>query len=599
MWLRDSANQILSYLPILQPSQENHTIAALFRGVINLQSRYIKISPYCHAFQPPQESHLRLGVNLAYHRNKVKPAYDRKYTFDCKWELDSLASFLQLSSEYYNSTGDLGPFVKYRWVETIGVILDAVEAMRTPTYTLDGHIAPSGYTMTGYTDRATETTSNDGLGNPVKYTGMIRSTFRPSDDATIHQFLIPSNMMFARYLEATSTIMSKTNAVQAHNLTIRMRTMASEIRTGITKYGIVHHSLFGPIFAYEVDGYGSHNLMDDANLPSLLSAAAMGYVSPHDEVHLNTRLFALSEANPYWMHGDTLDAIGGPHLGPTKGWPLASIVRIMTSTDNSGEEAREEIRTILNTTDGLGGGSGFGAGIAKTFAEQGAKVLVADINEAGGTRTVESSPDRMKFHLADVAKQEDWKSLVSATETAFGRIDCLVNNAGTTYRNKCAELNSGFQSRKPTLEVTEADFDKCFTVNVKSVFFGIQAVVPRLQEQKTGGSIINIASIGATRPRPGLVWYNSSKGAVLNQLPMALLPPNSLLHTPKFSLLTTPILGNQIPRRGIRSSTSNPRQRHPPPPIRRDSTFRVLRRNARYPRQPLQISEQCAPGTAV
>ncbi|KAL8714396.1 MAG: hypothetical protein Q9220_001729 [cf. Caloplaca sp. 1 TL-2023] len=298
--------------------------------------------------------------------------------------------------------------------------------------------------------------------------------------------------------------MTKIDTIEARNLTTRMRIMASEIRAGITKNGIVHHSLFGPIFAYEVDGYGSQNLMDDANLPSLLSAATMGYVSPNDEVYLNTRLFALSEANPYWMHGDTLGAIGGPHLGPMKGWPLASIVRVMTSTDNSGEEAREELGAILNTTDGLGGGSGFGAGIAKTFAEHGAKVVVADINEAGGNSTVESSPERMKFHRTDVTKQADWKSLVEATETAFGRVDCLVNNAGTTYRNK------------PTLEVTEAEFDRCFNVNVKSVYFGVQAVVLRLLEQKTGGSIINIASIGATRPRPGLVWYNSSKGAVWN-----------------------------------------------------------------------------------
>ncbi|KAL8731104.1 MAG: hypothetical protein Q9166_003632 [cf. Caloplaca sp. 2 TL-2023] len=354
MWLRDSANQVLSYLPLLEPSESPQSIAALFRGVINLQSRYIKITPYCHAFQPPPESNLFLGTNYAYTRNKVKPPYDRKTTFDCKWELDSLASFLQLSSEYHNSTGDMGPFTKYKWVETVEVILSAVEAMRTPSYTSDGHIAPSGYTMTGQTDRATETTSNDGLGNPVKYTGMIRSTFRPSDDATIHQYLIPSNMMFARYLVAASSIMSKIQTQQAENLTIRMCMMATEIREGITRYGIINHPLFGRIFAFEVDGYGSHNLMDDANLPSLLSAAMMGYVSPRDEVYLNTRLFALSEENPYWMHGPVFSAIGGPHVGLMKGWPLASIVRVMTSEDGSGEEAREEIRALLNTTDGLG-----------------------------------------------------------------------------------------------------------------------------------------------------------------------------------------------------------------------------------------------------
>ncbi|KAM0795503.1 oxidoreductase [Usnea florida] len=151
-----------------------------------------------------------------------------------------------------------------------------------------------------------------------------------------------------------------------------------------------------------------------------------------------------------------------------------------------------------------GGGSGYGAGIATLFAEQGAKVVVADINEDGGKRTIGAMPDSMRFHKTNVAKEGDWRSLVEATQRAFGSINCLVNNAGTTYRNK------------PTLDVTEADFDKCFDVNVKSIFFGTSAVIPQLLKQKIGGSIINIASVGATRPRPGLVWYNSSKGAVWN-----------------------------------------------------------------------------------
>ena len=98
----------------------------------------------------------------------------------------------------------------------------------------------------------------------------------------------------------------------------------------------------------------SQNIMDDANLPSLLSASMMGYVSSHDEVYMNTRLFALSEGNPYWAFGNVFNAIGGPHMGPTKGWPLASVVRVLTSVDGSGEEQRDEIRSILSTTGGLG-----------------------------------------------------------------------------------------------------------------------------------------------------------------------------------------------------------------------------------------------------
>lgn len=142
MWLRDSANQILSYLPVLQPSEDPNSLAALFRGVINVQSRYIKVTPYCHAFQPPPESGIHMQYNGAYTMNTVhmfeKLGYDQTKTFDCKWELDSLASFLQISSDYYNATGDIGPFQKYQWEDTVEVILAAAEAMRTATYTPDG-----------------------------------------------------------------------------------------------------------------------------------------------------------------------------------------------------------------------------------------------------------------------------------------------------------------------------------------------------------------------------------------------------------------------------------------------------------------------------
>ena len=149
-------------------------------------------------------------------------------------------------------------------------------------------------------------------------------------------------------------------------------------------------------------------------------------------------------------------------------------------------------------------------------------MVVADINENGGQQTVDVMPESMKFHKADVTNEKDWKLLVEATQDAFGHIDCLVNNAGTTYRNKVSQdftlkpTSVADEYAQPTLEVTESDFDKCFNVNVKGVFFGTSAVLPHMVQAGRGGSIINIASVGATRPRPGLVWYNSSKGAVWN-----------------------------------------------------------------------------------
>ncbi|KAH6972330.1 hypothetical protein BKA56DRAFT_635357 [Ilyonectria sp. MPI-CAGE-AT-0026] len=151
-----------------------------------------------------------------------------------------------------------------------------------------------------------------------------------------------------------------------------------------------------------------------------------------------------------------------------------------------------------------GGGSGYGEGIAKRFAQEGAKVLIADINERGGKTVSQHMPNSISFIRADVAVEGDWHKLIEAAKSRYGRLDCLVNNAGTTYSNK------------PTVNVTQRDFDKCFNVNVKGVFFGTSAFIPELIKQGQGGSVVNIASVGATRPRPGLVRYNASKGAVCN-----------------------------------------------------------------------------------
>lgn len=184
MWLRDATNQILSYLSLLRRSPRADSLAALFRGVINYSARCIRTNPYCHAFQPPleaQENGITKQFNYAAHQNKLKESYNQTLTFDCKWELDSIASFLQLSTEYSIATGHLTPFSDYQWVETVQTILDAADGMRGGTYTADGHVDGSPYTFEGYTNRATETHPNNGLGNPTKSgTGLIRSFFRPS-----------------------------------------------------------------------------------------------------------------------------------------------------------------------------------------------------------------------------------------------------------------------------------------------------------------------------------------------------------------------------------------------------------------------------------
>ncbi|KAF5671206.1 short-chain dehydrogenase reductase [Fusarium heterosporum] len=150
-----------------------------------------------------------------------------------------------------------------------------------------------------------------------------------------------------------------------------------------------------------------------------------------------------------------------------------------------------------------GAASGFGQGIAEHFVEEGAKVLVCDINEEAGKKVAAKS-EALTFQNLNVTKAADWESAIDKAVELWGQVDILVNNAGTSYANKSTNL------------VTEEEFDMVMNVNVKSVFLGSNAFTAQIKKQGTKGSMINIASVGAHRPRPGLVWYNASKGAIAN-----------------------------------------------------------------------------------
>lgn len=316
MWLRDSANQMQSYQPLLTASSSPDSLASLYRGVINLQSRYILTSPYCNSFQPPVESGLAPENNTQV--DTIFPAYDRNVVFECKYELDSLAAFLEVSTDYYTATNDLAFFGKYSWIQAVEQVMTVAEAMMTPTYTPNGSVNASPYTFQRETTRASETLLNDGLGSPtMNGTGLIRSAFRPSDDSTIYQLFIPANMMLATYLASTSQIMTKLG--NNTDLANRMSSLSSSLRTAISDWGVVQSRTNGEIYAYEVDGYGSQNIMDDANIPSLLSAPFFGYLSANDSVYQNTRKQILSSStNPYFMTGPVINSVGGPHDGPGK-----------------------------------------------------------------------------------------------------------------------------------------------------------------------------------------------------------------------------------------------------------------------------------------
>jgi 3-oxoacyl-[acyl-carrier protein] reductase len=175
--------------------------------------------------------------------------------------------------------------------------------------------------------------------------------------------------------------------------------------------------------------------------------------------------------------------------------------RIALSITNNGDIMRLTGKTAIVT----GGGSGFGEGIAKTFAREGANVVVNDLNGPAAERVASEIAIAGGKAIAvpgNVAQRDDWRTLREAALQDFGSVQIVVNNAGTTHRNK------------PVLEVTEAEFDRVYAVNVKSIYWSVQEFVPYFREQG-GGSFINIASTAGVRPRPGLVWYNGSKGAVI------------------------------------------------------------------------------------
>jgi 3-oxoacyl-[acyl-carrier protein] reductase len=148
-----------------------------------------------------------------------------------------------------------------------------------------------------------------------------------------------------------------------------------------------------------------------------------------------------------------------------------------------------------------GAASGFGAEIARQYVAEGAKVAIADIDAAGAKAVAAQLGEAAIAVACDVSKRADVDAAVAATLARFGRIDIAVNNAGFTHRNQ------------PLLDVDEATFDRVFDVNVKSIFHMVHAVVPLMRGQK-GGVILNVGSTAGMRPRPGLTWYNASKGAV-------------------------------------------------------------------------------------
>ena len=329
MWLRDSGAQVWPYLAFVN---EDEGLRKMIAGVINRQFKCILIDPYANAFNvepvgPADDTDLP----------KTSP-----YVFERKWEIDSHCYPVRLAYAYWKKTGDTSVFGE-RWIQTAKTILATFKEQQRK----NGH---GSYTFLRVTDRQLDTKCVVGQGNPVNPVGLIASAFRPSDDATTFEFLVPSNFMAVMTLRKMAEILETVNGKP--EMAAECIELAVEVDQALNEYAVVQHPKYGAIYAYEVDGFGSRQLMDDANVPSLL---ALGYLDPemfNDPVYLNTRRFVWSEDNPYFKRGAAGEGIGGPHIGTDNVWPMSIMMKAFTAQDD--DEIRACLTQLLRTDAGTG-----------------------------------------------------------------------------------------------------------------------------------------------------------------------------------------------------------------------------------------------------
>ncbi len=331
MWLRDSTAQIWPYLLLVHNDKK---LQELVEGVINRQTKNILLDPYANAFYKNADQVSEWKDDIT----SMKPGIHER-----KWEIDSLCYPIRLAYHYWKQTGNTAPF-DAGWEKAARLIVKTFkEQQRKET--------KGPYSFQRRTSWATDGVPLAGFGYPAKPVGLIHSMFRPSDDATIFPFLIPSNFFAVVTLEQLAE-MAKV-LFSDSSFASECISLATEVKNALHKHAVVDHPDFGKIYAYEVNGYGSYNLMDDANVPSLLSLPYLGAVKNTDPIYIRTRKFLLSNNNPFFFTGTAGEGIGGPHAGTDLIWPLSIIITALTSNDDA------EIKRCINILKKSNAGTGF------------------------------------------------------------------------------------------------------------------------------------------------------------------------------------------------------------------------------------------------
>ncbi|MGM9760733.1 MAG: glycoside hydrolase family 125 protein [Parabacteroides sp.] len=324
MWLRDSSAQVFPYV---QFANDDVKVKYMLLGVINRQTWCINVDPYANAFNESAT-----GSEWETDHTEMKPELHER-----KWEIDSLCYPIRLAYHFWKKTGETMVFTE-DWERAMHAVYDTFKAQQRKN-----DLGPYKFTRT--TDRQGDTLLNGGWGSPVKPVGLIVSSFRPSDDATLYGFLIPSNLFAVTSLRQLAEMMRQIR--KNDSFAAQCESLANEVEAAVRQYGIVEHPKYGRVYAYEVDGFGNHVCMDDANVPSLLALPYLGCVPVDDPVYQNTRKLLLSEDNPYFFRGKAGEGIGGPHVGFDFVWPMSIIMRCNTTQDT--EEIRRCVKMLRDT----------------------------------------------------------------------------------------------------------------------------------------------------------------------------------------------------------------------------------------------------------
>ena len=313
MWLRDSSTQVWPYMAF---ADKDDRLKDLIAGLINRQTRYILKDPYANAFYNDPN---KKGEWTTDHTAMQPGVHERKY------EIDSLCYPIRLAYYYWKTTGDTQAS-DADWKKSIKSILKVFTDQQQKN-----NNGPYSFQRT--TSNATDTRSLKGYGHPVKPIGLICSASRPSDDATVFSFLTPSNFFAVVSLNQAAEMIEKIAGDM--QLAKQLKELSAEVAQALKDHAIVEHPKYGKIYAFEIDGFGNRLLMDDANVPSLLSLPCLDAIDSKNSIYQNTRKFVWSLDNPFFFKGKVAEGIGGPHVGIDMIWPMAITVRGLTSTDSA------------------------------------------------------------------------------------------------------------------------------------------------------------------------------------------------------------------------------------------------------------------------